>query len=375
MIQTAYRKMQRYIPAAAFWTFILTAICGVIHLIAQHNTAFADFFNFKVNAVFRAILATLTSWIPFSLAEGLLISIPVIATVIAVSCVRVAKKSWRHVVRRALALLAIVCYFYISFVLTIGVGYHATPVDEVLDLDRRAVSAEELYQTALILTGEINELVNEVDFVYQGRSVMPYSVKELSAKLCDAYESFCEKYDYVFTFESRVKPIILSKPMTYTHISGVYSYMTGESNLNVNYPDFIKSSTAAHELAHQRGFSREDEASFIAFLVGMESEDPYIRYCAYMDVYSSVMSALGSASPELRKSVSAYLDTRAYYESRAYSRFFDEYREAPAATVTDKVNNAYLQAQGTVGVKSYDMVTDLAVAYYKSLGYVKASGN
>ena len=52
--------MQRYIPAAAFWTFILTAICGVIHLIAQNNTAVADFFNFKVNAVFRAILATLT---------------------------------------------------------------------------------------------------------------------------------------------------------------------------------------------------------------------------------------------------------------------------------------------------------------------------
>ena len=51
----------------------------------------------------------------------------------------------------------------------------------------------------------------------------------------------------------------------------------------------------------------------------------------------------------------------------AYSRFFDKYRESTAAKVVSTTNNAYLTSQKVkAGVKSYGLVTDLAVAYYAS---------
>ena len=44
----------------------------------------------------------------------------------------------------------------------------------------------------------------------------------------------------------------------------------------------------------------------------------------------------------------------------------EKYEDNTAATVTGSINNAYLQGQGqTAGIRSYDLVTDLTVAYYK----------
>ena len=369
MIKTAYRKLKRYVPTVSLWTFVLTLLCAVIHIVAKNNRAFADFMNFNVNHVFRSLLAHLTGWIPFSLAEGLLLSIPVIAIVLLYVGFRVARKSWRHVSRYVFGLLSIVCYFYISFVLTYGIGYATTPVEDVLEIERRDVSAAELQNTAIVLAQEINDLVSDIDFAFEGASHMPYSYNEMSAKLCEAYESFCEKYPHVNTFSSRIKPITLSEPLTYTHLSGIYSYMTGEANLNVNYPDFILPYTSAHEMAHQRGFAREDEANFVAFLVCMESDDPYVRYSALMEVYSYVMNALYQASPSMYTYVQSGLDIRAICEKTVYSLFFDQYRESVAATTTDKINNAYLQLQGTAGTKSYGMVVDLVVAYYRDINW------
>ena len=52
-------------------------------------------------------------------------------------------------------------------------------------------------------------------------------------------------------------------------------------------------------------------------------------------------------------------------EMQAYSAFFDKYRDSTASKVSETVNNTSLILQGTEGTKSYGMVVDLAVAYYK----------
>jgi hypothetical protein len=55
------------------------------------------------------------------------------------------------------------------------------------------------------------------------------------------------------------------------------------------------------------------------------------------------------------------------YEMIAYSEFFDKYRDSIASDVSGAVNNSYLISQGqTSGTRSYGLVVDLCVAYYKS---------
>lgn len=92
--------------------------------------------------------------------------------------------------------------------------------------------------------------------------------------------------------DTKIKQIAVSKLMTYTHIAGVYTYYTGEANLNTNFPSYTLPYTAAHELSHQRGTAREDEANFLAFLVCMESDDEYIKYSGYLNLFEYVAGAL-----------------------------------------------------------------------------------
>ena len=157
--------------------------------------------------------------------------------------------------------------------------------------------------------------------------------------------------------------------MTYTHISGVYSFFTGEANINVNYPDFIVPFTMAHEMSHQRGIAREEEANMVAFLVCLNSNNPYVRYSGLSNVLSYVNSALYRADKELYKRFrNYYYPSELAKENSAYSLFFDKYRENVANNVTNAVNNSFLQSQGqSQGTKSYGLVVDLTVSYYKSL--------
>ena len=196
---------------------------------------------------------------------------------------------------------------------------------------------------------------------------MPYDYFELREKINAAFEKYAAETDYISHFNSNPKPIALSKPMTYTHISGVYTFMTGESNINTNYPDFLTPFTMAHEMAHQRGIAREDEANFVAYLVCIGSDDAYVRYSAYTNMMNYMLSALNSADKSLYSSfVSSFLPKEIKREFAAYSSFFDEYRDSTASDVTGAVNNVFLQSQGQKeGTKSYGLVVDLAVAYYK----------
>jgi hypothetical protein len=50
----------------------------------------------------------------------------------------------------------------------------------------------------------------------------------------------------------------------------------------------------------------------------------------------------------------------------AYNDFYDKYRDSTVSQVSGTINDSYLQSQGTVGTKSYGMVVDLAVAYFKT---------
>ncbi len=354
------------LPRVCIPIYILAAVSVILYILFTKSKAFADWFNLNISTWGRRLMAYLSCWIPFSLAEALLLLIPILLILlIAVGCKKYCdsnRSTWVYVG----ILLSLLSVIGIIFVWNFAAGYYGSTLDQKLELDRQKSSAKELYATAEMLSAEINELSDEIVFLEDGTSLMPYSYAEMNDKLLDAYEKFCEKHDFIDTFYSKVKPIMLSEPMSYTHITGVYTFFTGEANINVNFPDYTVPYTAAHELAHQRGISREDEANFIAFLVCMESDDPYIRYSACLNVYEYVISALRSADKNLYRTTYAGLPQQVRNEEVAYSKFFEKYRENVAADISQSANNAYLQSQGsTEGTRSYNMVVDLAVAYYR----------
>ncbi len=355
----------KYAPRFSAVFAAVSVLSAAINIAYANNARFADFFNERISCHVRRALAYLTSVIPFSLAEFLLLSCPVVIYLVLHVCAEKSKKNELAYTRCLLGLLSIVMLLYSLFVWSFGAGYKTSSLDKKLGLTRKDVSAEELYDTLNFVTDRLNELDGEIIYVKEKGSVRPYSHSE-NVKLCfESYGVIKEKYSFIDNFYVPVKQLSVSDIMTYTHISGVYSFFTGEANLNTNYPYFVNVYTTAHEMAHQRGIAREDEANFIAYLVCINSDDPYMRYSGYLNMYEYLGDALYEASPELYKEAAVRLNMNARYDLSCYSEFFDKYRKSTAAKVSDAVNNTYLKIQGTPGTKSYGMVVDLAVAYYE----------
>ena len=365
----AQRPPRNYEKLSLFSKLVLISVppTALIYLLARLSPAFSDFFNRYISQPLRMLYAAVTNALPFSLGEALLLLLPLFLGLLLYHAIRHRIHSRRATLIYVAEIACVALLFLVIFVWNFGVGYYTAPLyhEDKLDLEREEVSAEDLYQTALILVDEVNQLAMEQSFRADGFSVMPYTIPEMNERLMDAYRDFCNDYDFIDTFHSRVKPVMLSEPMSYTHITGVYSYFTGEANINAIFPEYSLPYTAAHELAHQRGIAREDEANFIAFLVCIRSDDPYLRYSGYLNLYEYVASALYQASPELYFDSRSRLITPVRQELIAYSNFFDRYRDSKVSEVSGAINNTYLQMQGTQGTRSYGLVVDLAVAYYK----------
>ncbi len=357
-------RITDYVP---IWSMVLfaIAICALtVELIAKADVAFADAINESTGKVIRLILAKSTSFIPFSLAETFLLCSPVLIAILVILVIRAGNRSLRSLIKFTAGILSLITLIYSTFIFGFGTGYYGKTIDEKLGFDRRDVSAQELYDTArLLLSGAEKELEN-VTFPEGTYSSMTFSYTEMNEKLNRAWDVVCEKYPCFQSFHSNTKPVMLSGIWTYTHTSGVYSFFTGEANVNVNYPDFIIVSSAAHEMAHQRGVAREDEANFASFLVCINSDDPYIRYSGYLDMFREVRDKLYSADKDLYNKLISEMSAETKNEIYSFSKFFDKYRENVAATVSNKVNDTYITSHGQeAGIKSYGLVVDLLCAY------------
>lgn len=365
---TAESQRSRYerFPAVCIVLYALAGISLVLYIIMQCSMPFAEWFNGTVSAFLRGLFAALTVWIPFSLGEAVIWLLPLLLFLTIRHAIRKRCDSWRAAMVYVGILFSVVATLFTVFVWNFAAGYQCKPLEDKLGLERKEVSAEELYETAEILVENINREAALVGYGKENFSVMPYNLHTMNRHLAQSYMDDTADYGFLAYSPGVPKPVLLSEVMSHMHITGVYSFFTGEANINVGFPDYTIPYTAAHEMAHQRGIAREDEANFIAFLVCTNSDDPYIRYSGYLNMYEYVANALWSADKDLYYKVSANLGNEVKAEMAAYNDFYDRYRDSAVSNVSSAVNDSYLQIQGTPGAKSYGMVVDLAVAYYKA---------
>ena len=332
---------------------------------AISNPDFAAFFNQYIAGSVRAVLSTVMWVLPFSVAELIVISIPIAFVAVLVLGFKISNDDEKFK-RLICILLSLILCLYSLFVWTFATGYRTARLDARLSLGETEVTKEELYDTAKWLMLETNRLAQEVEFGEGGASVMPYSLGEMSARLGDAMDGAAEEYGLFFNFPTRIKPVLLSRAMSYAHITGVYTFFTGESNLNVDFPDYTLPHTAAHEFSHQRGIAREDEANFVAFLICDASDDPYIRYSGYLNMFEYTVNTLHGYDPEAYGELISMCSNEVRGEMIAYGKFYEQYRESELSEIAGAVNDATLKLNGTEGTISYNLVVNLAVAYYNT---------
>ena len=354
---------KKYVPTWVIVVAAITVASQILYFFAVSFHAVADFINSTVATAWRSVMALLNYIFPFSIFE--LIIILALPAVVFITVIIVRDKGGaRSRIRKLFSLLGVVGIVYSSYLVIMATPYRTTPLAEHLGIeDRKDISKEELYRTALTVRDEVNALADEV-YYEGGESRMECSLTEMSGKLVKAYDAVRARYPFFTNIISRAKPIMASGIMCDMGLTGIYTYYTGEANVNIEYPDFALTFVTAHEFAHQRGINRENEANFMAFLVTTASDDPFVRYSGYLYMYQYLSSALSSADREMYKELRDGLDERALSDIRASNAVTLAHSDSPLRDVTEKVNNAYLQSNGTPGTVSYGYVVRLAVAYY-----------
>lgn len=326
-------------------------------------------------AIFPAVnqgLSTFTGLFPFSLAEILLylllLALAVFAVLTVVQAVRAKKKWWKPVCSRLLVLLSAVSVVYALFVGLWGFNYARIPLSDTLALDASPATVDELSATCKALIGQANALRELVPEDEDGVFTSALSRQQILERVPSYYTHAAQESGVGVLGGSygRVKPVLYSEALSWSHLAGIYVPFTGEANVNAQAPMLLFASSAVHEAAHQRGFAREDEANFLAYFVCSYADDISVRYSGTMLALIHATNALYSADGDryftLRRTYSEGLNR----DLKANSAFWQQY-ESPVSETVMQVNNTYLMANMQQdGVKSYGRMTDLLIALWRS---------
>ena len=351
--------------------FLFPAAVGLTHLASRFPDAAERYYSRMIYRYTSQAISSFTGLLPFSVAEILVIAALLLMTVAAVhGIIRLVKspgKRLKLLAKQLVATAAAVSILYFSFTAVWGLNYHRLSVADTAGLELRPASVEELESLCRHLIEKANELRDFVEEDQNGVMVSPKGAGDILKRAGKGYRAAAKTYPELGGGYGRPKAVMLSRVMSHQGIGGIYFPFTGEANVNVLQPHFIIPFTASHEMAHQRGFAREDEANYIGYLASVMHPDYDFRYSGTMAALRYSMNALAGHDMEryilLRQEYSEGVarDFNAWYEyCSRYEGFVKE--------TTDRINDRYLQAQGQAdGVQSYGRMVDLLLAHFRDI--------
>lgn len=324
------------------------------------------------NGIYRWVsqpLSLLTGLLPVSLMElGLLAGMAAVPILLLYGIIRTIRKRTEVLAFLAnilIFLLAAGSIVYFSLVLLWSLNYNRLPFADIASLEVRPSSVEELAGVCSRILDRTNSLRGKITEDPNGIMSMPGGYMSAFKRAYKGYDNAARIYPELGGRYGNPKGILFSHAMSYTGISGIFCPFTGEANVDIAMPDLLIPSTAMHEMAHQRGFAREDEANYIAWLTCKLHPDPDFQYSGSVLALIYSMNALYANAPEKYKELRNRYSEGLVRDLQNHSEFWRRY-EGPVEKVADRVNNAYLKANRQKdGVRSYGRMVDLLIAEYR----------
>ena len=333
---------------------------------AGHPDAVEKLYARRVYPALARVVSLATGWMPFSLAEVLVLA-GLLGLVVGAAYVLVGArwKGWSAagVVTGAARLFAVAAIAVLAFDVLWGFNYDRAPVAALFGYelapaptdDLAALTADLLVRAAALREGLPEDGAGVLRLTdgrrgALGRAARGYEAPEVARRLP------------VPLLSAPPKLVLFSPLMSYLGIGGIFIPFTCEANVNGTLPDWEIPFTSAHELAHQRGFAREDEANYVGYLACRAHPDRDFQYSGTFRAALYALGALGQADRgsygRLRGTLTAPLGR----DLAALAAWHRRY-ESRLSEVQERVNDAYLKTQGqTDGVRSYGRMVDLLLA-------------
>lgn len=355
------RKILKY-SLLLFWP-----LAFLLDNYATKNPDFAEWYATNIYKHWSFSVNFLTSFIPFSLAEVLMIllCISLIVYLVIGVILFIKRKGSRgktlfNFVYRLVAIAGVLLFFFVT---NSGINYTRYTFSQISGLEIRQSSVSELEELCYSLANDANKQRVNLKEGEQKEAVFSTSLDDVE-KLCkQAYDRLEDKYPTLYRGYGESKAVYNSYSMSKANISGFFFPYTFEANVNIDVPDYQIPATICHELTHVRGYMREDEANFIAYIACQESEDSMVQYSGTFLAFMQAGSQLYAQDREKYTNVYRTLSDKVRADLIVNEEYWAKF-EGPIAEAASEVNDTYLRANNqSDGVNSYGRMVDLLLAY------------
>ncbi|MDE6910807.1 MAG: DUF3810 domain-containing protein [Lachnospiraceae bacterium] len=373
----------------------------IINIASWMSVAFSDWYIKNIFPIWLNTYARLTSKIPVSVGEIMLI-LAVAVTLFGIGFFvwnLILRGKYKCAVRRFGTFYAwtvlVVCYVMTlnCFILYHGSSFSEKYMSADAAPDKMVAGAsgniaaqvhmgERTYtkRELAILRDYIVEKCNtlEKDIVHDDSGAAYYKGDLIEASK-QAMRSLGEEYDQLAGFYVTPKYLSCSEFFSQQYIMGYYFPFSLEANINsVMYITNV-APTVCHELAHTKGFIYEDDANMIGFLACVQSDDPFLQYCGYLsvlnyvnnDFYDSIEGDLSVYKKHIRIN-DAVADDNIFLTREEWQTVEKKavIKTSTVKSVSSTLMDTTLKLNGVQeGVLQYNNVVGLLLEYYDGVLY------
>ncbi len=351
--------------------FFLILIMG-IQLFKSHAIIVYRYYTTGIYPLIKSIQGIIASAMLFSYGEIIVAIALILGIILLVFKIQRLMKLYRAEMLQefkntllvdGLTGLNLICFMVVIFQLFWGLNYYQPTLFSQLELNRQTVDVERLVETIEPIIKELDALRIHLDKSDKNVVQSELSSQELLNQAYIDFENGSKVLYFISKPVSPPKPIASSIIFSYNGISGIYNPFTGEANVNTLNSQFMIPVIALHELAHQQGIAREDEANFIAYLIAMNSSSDFSRYSGNLLVLIHGLNNLKKIDPYRFQELYGTLSEGIKNDLESHRQLWKRY-DGPLEETHMKVNDAYLKANGQrSGTMSYSEMIELYVAW------------
>ncbi|RYZ29899.1 MAG: DUF3810 domain-containing protein [Chitinophagaceae bacterium] len=347
--------------------FLIVAV--LIKLFSLNEAWVEQYYTFGFYPVISKTLRTLFGWLPVSIGDLVYIWAFIWLVFKTWKLVKLLKQkqakghlSW-VVFRKYLKLGLLV---YIVFSLFWGLNYFRQGIEKQLGLELKPYSVEDLFTLTTVLQQRLNNYAERIDSVQR----LQYNKNSLLfEKGKAAYDNIKKTFPYLAYSAASIKPSLFTPVGHWFGFTGYYNPFSAEAQLKTSIPVFLKPFVVTHEIAHQLGYAKENEASFVAFLACKNSMDSNFLYSVYFEMYRDALFACRlSPNKELTETISKNIHPRVRWDIRDLRLYLlrnQNFIEPFMSGAYDRYLKLNNQPKGKA---TYNEVIAYLVAYMKKFG-------
>jgi hypothetical protein len=333
----------------------------IVKWLGNHSEFVENYYSTGFYPFISRLFRILFGWIPFSIGDLIYFSLIILALAYLYRNRKSICKNKLSFARNVLMILS-VAYFTFHFMW--GMNYYREPL-----ADNLALIETRDYQELLDFTQQLILKTNEAQFKITNDSSLavsiPYSQEQIFNKTIIGYDELKNLHPFLAYTTPSIKTSLFSTGLTYMGYAGYLNPFTNEAQVNGLLPNFRFPVVVGHEIGHQLGYSAENETNFIGYLVTAKNNDIYFQYAAYAYALGYCLSDIRSADKEEFNRLLSTLNLGVKNNFQEMANFWNSY-ENPMEPVFKSIFNSFLKANNqTEGIRSYNAVVSLLVAYHK----------